>query len=87
VARDSSHFTGLASSGPSVVWPDGYDKGLTRIFESESLLVLQSVGSAGSTDTAYLEKRNKRFTIVSVGAMAVPIGKSASVSIYRGTIR
>ena len=82
-------FTGLASAQPSVVWPDGYDNRLTPIFENDSLLVLQFVGTAGSTDTAYIEKKNKRFTVVSVGAMAIPVGgpNTASVSVYRGAIK
>ncbi len=80
-------FTGLASAKPSVVWPDGYDTRLTPIFENDSLLVLQFVGLAGSTDTAYVERKNKRFTVVSVGALAIPVGSAVSVSIYRGTIK
>ena len=80
-------FTGLASGQPSVVWPDGYDTRLTAIFENDSLLVLQFVGLAGSTDTAYIETKNKKFTVVSVGALSIPVGSGASIRIYRGTIK
>ena len=81
-------FTGLVSAQPSVVWPDGYDERLSKVFENENLLVLQFVGAVGSTDTVYIEKKNKRFLVVSVGAMSIVVNKnSTTVSLYRGSIK
>lgn len=81
-------FTALASTQPSVVWPDGYDERLSKVFENENLLVLQFVGAVGSTDTVYIERKNKRFLIVSVGAMSIVANNnSTTVSLYRGNIK
>ena len=80
-------FTGLATSEPSIIWPDGFDSQLGKIFEDESLLVLQFVSVAGSTNTVYIEKKNRRFVLIDVSAMAVPIGKPAGVGVYRGVIK
>ena len=81
-------FTGLNRSQVTVVWPDGHDEELTKIADSDHLLVLQYVTAIGSTDTIYVEKQNKRFLVVSVGAFAVlaPVNK-LSVGIYRGYIK
>jgi hypothetical protein len=80
-------FTGLEGAHPTVVMPDGTDKKLTKLFESPDLITLQSVSLAGGTDTYYIEKKNKRFTLVSVGTMEVLIKKSVSVGLYHGQIR
>ena len=80
-------FTGLAAKQVVMVWPDGYDTKLSKLFESPTLLVLQSVGTIGSTETVYIETRNKRFLVVSVGALAVPVGETVKLSQYRGSIR
>jgi len=81
-------FTGLNSSRVTVVWPDGHDEELTKIFENEYLIVLQFIAVIGSTDTIYVEKQNKRFLVMSVGAFTVvaPVNK-LSVGIYRGYIK
>ena len=79
---------GLSTAEPIMVWPDGYDKKMKKIFENPNLIVLQSVGAVGSTDTMYIETKNKKFLVVSVGAMATAmIGKSVTLSQYRGDIR
>ena len=81
-------ITGLATPEATMVWPDGYDTKLRKIFENTTLLVLQSVSAAGSTDTVYVETKNKRFLVVSVGAMAIVVkGRSTTVSQYRGYIK
>lgn len=81
-------FTGLTSNQATVVWPDGGDSKMTRIFDNGSLVVLQMVSTAGSTDTVYLDKLNKRFTVVSVGALRLPVDKaSVGVSLYRGFLK
>ena len=81
-------FTGLMSARPSVVWPDGSDERLSKVFENENLFVLQFVGSIGSTDTVYIEKKNKRFLVVSVGVFTIVANnKAATVGLYRGSIK
>src|SRR5436190_10916808 len=66
-------ITGLSTPEPPIVWPDGFDTKMKKIFENPNLIVLQSVGAAGSTDTLYIETKNKKFLVVSVGAMAIVI--------------
>lgn len=80
--------TDLETQEVTVVWPDGYDTKMKKIFESQALVVLQSVALVGSTDTIYIEANNKKFLIISVGAMATAVkGNSVSVSQYRGFIK
>ena len=81
-------FVGLSGQEARMVWPDGYDTKLYKIFENPNLVVLQSVGAVGSTDTVYIERKNKRFLVVSVGAMEIVVnGKPVAVSLYRGNIK
>jgi hypothetical protein len=82
-------ITSVTTDHPTVVWPDGIDAKMTKIFDNENLLVLQMISpTAGSTDTIYVEKKNKRFTVVSVGAFDIVIKKnSVGVSTIRGVIK
>jgi hypothetical protein len=81
-------FTGLTGSQTTMVWPDGVDSKLTKIFDNGNLVIVQMVGGVGSTETAYLDKKNKRFTVVSVGAFHIPVDKeSVTVGVYRGTLK
>lgn len=78
-------ITGLSTSEATVVWPDGYDTKMKKIFENSALVVLQSVAPIGSIDTIYIETKNKKFLVLSVGAMAAAVkGNSVSVAQYRG---
>ena len=81
-------ITGLSTSEPTMVWSDGYDTKMKKIFENPNLIVLQSVGAVGSTDTLYIETKNRKFLVVSVGAMAIVTnGNSVTLSQYRGYIK
>lgn len=81
-------ITGLDTQEVTVVWPDGYDTKMKKIFENPALVVLQSIAPVGSTDTIYIEAKNKKFLVISVGAMAAAVkGNSVSVSQYRGIIK
>ena len=81
-------ITGLSTQEPTTVWPDGYDTKMKKIFANSNLIILQSVGAVGSTDTLYIETKNKRFLVVSVGAMAIVInGNPVTLSQYRGYLK
>lgn len=81
-------FSGLDTSTPTIVWPDGYDSKTTRLFDSPALMIIQRVTDAGSMDTACIEKLNARFLVISVGAMATAVkGGVVTVNEYRGTLR
>ena len=81
-------FTGLNRPEVTMIWPDGIGKTMKKIFENRNLIILQSVGAIGSTETAYLEIINKRFLIVSVGAFEIVLpNKSVTLSQYQGAIK
>lgn len=80
--------TGLKTSDPVVVWPDGIDSKMKKIFENPNLIVLQYVAGLGSTETIYLEMKNKKFLVVSVGAMSIVLpNHSTTLALYRGFIK
>ena len=80
--------TGLNSSHPVVVWPDGYDSKMTTIFDNETLVILQFVASLGSTETIYIEKKNKKFVVVAAAAFtAVLPSGGVKISTYSGFIK
>jgi hypothetical protein len=80
-------LTGLTTKHPTMVWPDGHDETMSKLIENETLLVLQFVGAAGSTDTVYVEKKYKRFVVVSVGVLFATKEAGTTVSVYRGVIK
>lgn len=87
VAGGKVIFTGLDGTRPVMIWRDGIESILTKIHSSPELLVLQSVGVTGSTDTVYIEPKAKRFLVVSVGVMAVPVGSGVKLTQYSGVMR
>jgi len=82
-------FVDLRTDHPVVVYPSGYDYKMTKVFESEDLIVLQFVAHiTGSTDTIYIEKKALRFLIVTVGALeGVVESKPLPVETHRGVIK
>jgi hypothetical protein len=82
-------FVDLNKDHPVVVYPSGYDYKMTKVFENEDLIVLQFVADiTGSTDTIYIEKKARRFLIVTVGALeGVVESKPLPVETHRGVIR
>jgi hypothetical protein len=82
-------FVDLSTDHPVVVYPSGYDYKMTTVFENEDLIVLQFVAdTTGSTDTIYIEKKARRFLIVTVGALeGVVESKPFPVETHRGVIK
>lgn len=81
-------FIGLGSKQVTAVWPDGNDDKMAKLVASDNLIVLQLVSSFGGTDTAYLDLKHKRFLIVTVSTMFVPIAKdSIHLNSYSGSLR
>jgi hypothetical protein len=81
-------FTGLRSKQVTAVWPDGNDDKMTKLVATDDVVVLQFVSSFGGTDTAYLDLKNKRFLIVTVSTMLVPVAKdSIHLNSYSGSLR
>jgi len=82
-------FVELNSDHPVVVYPSGYDYKMKKVFENEDLIVLQFIAIiTGSTDTIYIEKKARRFLIITVGALeGVVENKALPVKIYRGILK
>jgi len=82
-------FVDLSKDHPVVIYPSGYDFKMTKVFENEDLIVLQFVSYiTGSADTIYIEKKARRFLIVTVGALEGVIeSKPLPVETHRGVIK
>jgi hypothetical protein len=96
VTRSDTHGTGqkfefsnLDERRPFVKFPGGNVSEMTKAFESTDLIVLMLVAKAtGSTETFYLDKQQKRFTLIEVGALeAVLTGSEIRPRVTHGTLR
>lgn len=67
-------FANLRSSRPFVTWPSGHGAETSKAFEDDELIVLFFVANVtGSTETFYLNKKAKRFTLVEIGALEATV--------------
>ena len=67
-------FSNLRSARPNVVFPGGRPGETNKVFEDEETIVLICVASlTGSTETFYLNKKRKRFTLIEVGALEATV--------------
>lgn len=63
-------FSKLRRKRPFVTFPGGNGEETTKAFESDELVVLIFVAQfTGSTETFYLNKATRRFTLIEVGAL------------------
>ena len=59
---------------PFVTWPSGGGDPTQKVFEDDQLIVLIYVAQlTGSTETFYLNKKNRRFTLLEVSALQATI--------------
>lgn len=82
-------FTSLDVRRPFVTFPGGSVGETTKAFESEELVVLSFVArKTGSTETFYLDRQHKRFTLIEVGALeAVVTGSEIRPAVTYGKLR
>lgn len=82
-------FTSLDVRRPFVTFPGGNVGETTKAFESAELVVLSFVArKTGSTETFYLDKQQKRFTLIEVGALeAVVTGSEIRPAVTYGKLR
>ena len=67
-------FANLRSPRPFVTWPGGHGAETKKVFEDDELIILFFVANiTGSTETFYLNKKTKHFTIVEVGALEATV--------------
>ncbi len=67
-------FANLRTSRPFVTYPSGNGAETNKVFEDNELIVLIFVAElTGSTETFYLSKKTKRFTLIEVGALEATV--------------
>lgn len=77
----------LTSPTPYVTWPSGAGNPTTKAFEDEEKIVLIMVATmTGSTETFYLNKKTKRFTVVEVSLFSGQVG-AVEPAVSHGTLQ
>lgn len=62
-------FANLSSPKPFVTYPSGFGAETIKVFQDSQLIVLILVANlTGSTETYHLDRKNRRFTLVEIGA-------------------
>jgi len=57
-----------------VTYPSGFGNETMKVYEDDDLIVLFYIASAtGSTETYYINKKSKRFTLIEVGAFEASV--------------
>lgn len=79
----------IADRRPLVTLRGGNVREKTKAFESTDLIVLMLMAKAtGSTETVYLDRQPKRFTLIEVGTLeAVLTGAEIRPWVTHGTLR
>jgi len=82
-------FANVGSHRPFVTYPSGFGNETIKLYEDDDLTVFLYVASTtGSTETYYLNKKTKRFTIIEVGAWeAVAEGKDFVPRVTYGNLK
>ena len=82
-------FSNLRSTRPNVAFPGGRPEETNKVFEDEQTIVLIYVASlTGSTETFYLNKKRRRFTLIEVGALEATVtDKDYRPVITQGNLR
>jgi hypothetical protein len=82
-------FANLGSPRPFITFPKGNGEETTKVFEDDELIVLIFVANlTGSTETFYLNKKTKRFTLIEVGALeATAMGTDFKPKVTYGTLK
>lgn len=82
-------FANLNSRNPFVTWPSGSGTESNKVFEDDESIVLVFVASAtGGTETFYLNKKTRKFTVIEVTLLA-PGSSAGSVEpkVSHGTLK
>jgi hypothetical protein len=67
-------FANLRTSCPFVTYPSGNGAETNKVYEDKEIIVLIFVAVlTGSTETFYLNKKTKRFTLIEVGALEATV--------------
>jgi len=82
-------FANISSDKPIVTYPSGFGNEAIKVYEDDELVVLFYIASVtGSTETYYLNKKNKRFTLIEVGAFEATVeGKDYIPKVTYGALK
>lgn len=82
-------FANLRTQRPFVTYPSGNGFEVAKVFEDEELVVLIFVADiTGSTDTFYLSKERKCFTLIEVGGLEARVeGKEFIPKVTYGDLK
>lgn len=82
-------FANIGTSRPFVTYPSGFGNETVKVYEDDELIVLFYLATAtGSTETYYLNKKTKRFTIIEVSTLGATVeGKDFTPKVTYGTLK
>lgn len=82
-------FANISSGKPMITYPSGFGNEALKVYEDNELVVLFYIAAVtGSTETYYLNKRTKRFTLIEVGAFeATAEGKDYIPKVTYGALK
>lgn len=88
-ASEQFVFANMTTTRPFVTFPSGHGGESNKVFEDDELVVLfYAAEITGSTETFYLNKKSKRFTLIEVGALeARVINKEIKPTITFGVLK
>ena len=73
-------WANIGTKHPFVTFPSGFGYEITKVYEDEELIVLFFVSAVGSTETHYINKKIKQFTLIEVGPLESMKGYVPSVT-------
>lgn len=81
-------FANLASPQPFVTWASGHGNEARKVFEDDENVVIIFVASlTGSTESFYLNKRTKRFTVVETTWLFADNPGAVEPKVSHGTLK
>ena len=82
-------FANVGMANPFVTWPSGHGVETQKVFEDDELIVLLLVSVTGSTETFYLNKKIKRFTVVDAisATQLTESGNKTLLKVTHGSLR
>ena len=82
-------FANVRMANPFVTWPGGHGVKTQKVFEDDELIVLLLVSMTGSTETFYLNKKIKQFTIVEAisATQLTESGNKTLLKVTHGSLR
>ena len=82
-------FANLTMPKPFVTWPSGHGVETTKVFEDEELVVLLLVSITGSTETFYINKKTRQFTVIEAisATQLTETGDKALLKVTHGSLK